>query len=80
MRDKIITIALVLAGTLGACCGIPKKSVNDAASHIADTAAAGKAANSLCISNKTNCDEVTKAFYLISTDAQSLKSLSGGTP
>ena len=66
---------------LGACAGgVPARPVNDAASHIADTAAAGKAASARCAAEKTNCDEVTMAFDLISKDAEGLKKLSGGTP
>jgi hypothetical protein len=71
-------VALTLA--MVSACGLPAKPVNDAASHISDTAIAGKAAQAHCAADKTNCEEVTQAFDLISTDAASLKKLSGGTP
>jgi hypothetical protein len=64
---------------LGACSsGIAARPVNDAASHISDTAAAGKAAHAKCVAEKTSCDEVNMAFDLIGKDAEGLKKLSGG--
>jgi hypothetical protein len=78
-REAVGLVAVVvMGGVLSGCCGLPRKPVSDVATHIADTAAAGKAAYGKCIADKTNCDQVVTSFDLINKDAEVLKSLSGG--
>jgi hypothetical protein len=73
-----IAISVLLARMLAGCSGVPRRPISDVATHISDTAAAGKAAFANCQAQKENCDEVAAAFDEISQDAAALKEQTDG--